>query len=146
MANYYCHIRTNYFHVKDPDAFRKFMRCVYGTEDGIELWEEKDDDGNLVFGFGTNGGIFGFCDNAEEDCPDTDDTSYDLFIDGLQEHLCDDDAVIIMEAGHEKLNYVVGSATVVTKTDCVYLDISDLATEKAAELLGNPEWTTQCDY
>lgn len=146
MANYYCHIRTNYFHVKDPDAFRKFMGRVYGTEDGIELWEEKDADGNLVFGFGTEGGIAGLRDDVEEEFPDTDDASYDLFIDGLQEHLCDGDAVIIMEAGHEKLNYVVGSATVVTKTQYEHLDISDLATAKAGELLGNPEWTTQCDY
>lgn len=146
MANYYCHIRTNYFHVKDPDAFRKFMGRVYGTEDGIELWEEKDADGNLVFGFGTIGKVFGFSDGTEEECPEDDATSYDLFIDGLQEHLCNDDAVIIFEAGHEKLNYVVGSATVVTKTQYEHLDISDLATAKAGELLGNPEWTTQCDY
>lgn len=146
MANYYCYVRTNYFHVKDPDAFREFMSRVYGAGDYIELWEEKDADGKLVFGFGTNGGISGLCDDVEEECPDTDDASYDLFIDGLQEHLCDDDAVIIFEIGHEKLNYVVGSATVVTKEHCEHLDISDLATAKAGELLGNPEWTTQCDY
>lgn len=142
MANYNCCVRTNYFHVKDPDAFRSFMCRVYGTEDDVELWEVKDHDGNLVFGFGTNGGISGLCDVDEED----NDDSYDLFIDGLQEHLCDDDAAIILEVGHEKLRYIVGSATVVTKKHCEYLDIRSLATAKAAELLGNPQWTTQCDY
>ena len=30
MANYCCTIRTNYFHVKDEDAFRQMMSRVYG--------------------------------------------------------------------------------------------------------------------
>lgn len=142
MANYDCCVRTNYFHVKNPDAFRNFMSHVYGSEEDIELWEEKDNDGNLAFGFGTSGGISGLCDVDG----DTDDDSYDLFIGGLQEHLCDNDAVIIMEAGHEKLRYVVGSATVVTPKHCEYLDICALATAKAADFLGDPQWATRCDY
>ena len=42
MANYESCIRTNYFHVNNPEEFKKYMRRVYGTEDSIELWEEKD--------------------------------------------------------------------------------------------------------
>lgn len=33
------------------------MSCVYGCEDSMELWEEKDKDGKTVFGFGAYGGI-----------------------------------------------------------------------------------------
>ncbi len=146
MANYYCYTRTNYFHVKDPDAFRQFMSRVYGSEDRVELWEESDADGNLVFGFGSNGRIAGLCDEAGMDLPDIDEESFGLFIGGLQEYLADGDAVIIFEAGHEQLNYVVGTAMVVTQKHCAHLDISDLAMAEAAELLGNPEWTTKCDY
>ena len=42
MANYYASIRTNYFRVKDEKKFREFMAHVSGTEDRVELWEEKD--------------------------------------------------------------------------------------------------------
>ena len=59
MANYNCTVRTNYFHVKDPEKFREFMNHVYGSEDSIDLWEEKDSGGNPVFGFGVYGGISG---------------------------------------------------------------------------------------
>ena len=46
MANYCCAIRTNYFHVKDADKFRKNMSRVYGCEDTVDLWEDEDADGN----------------------------------------------------------------------------------------------------
>ena len=59
MANYHCAIRTNYFHVKDSELFRQFMSCVYGADGSIELWEEKDADGQATFAFGANGGISG---------------------------------------------------------------------------------------
>lgn len=66
--------------------------------------------------------------------------------DSLQTFVADDDAIIILESGHEKLCYVVGSAYIITKDRCDCLDISDLAVKYAAQLLGNPEWTTICDY
>ena len=50
MANYYAYIRTNYFRVKDEKKFSEFMARVSGTEDRVELWEEKDKNGNTVFG------------------------------------------------------------------------------------------------
>ena len=59
MANYHCAIRTNYFHVKDSELFRQFMSCVYGADGSIELWEEKDADGQATFAFGANGGPAG---------------------------------------------------------------------------------------
>lgn len=130
MANYCCTIRTNYFHVKDENAFRTFMSRVYGCEDDIELWEEKDKDGRAVFGFGVYGGISGIRDQ----------------IDKLQEFVADDDAVIILESGNEKMRYVVGSATIVTSSDYKYIDIEDIAVKQAGEMLHNPLWKTICDY
>lgn len=143
MANYECVTRSNYFHVKDPDAFRKFMGRVYG---GVEVWEEKDNAGQLVFGFGAYGGICGI--NPPEDQADDDqyDDSYDTFVNGLQDHIADDDAVIILESGYEKMRYVVGSAIIVTHAEIEYLDISSCAVQRGAELLKNPEWATKCDY
>lgn len=143
MANYECVMRSNYFHVKDPDAFRKFMERVCG---GVELWEEQDNAGNLVFGFGAYGG-FGWINPPEDKAEDEPyDGDYDTFIIELQEHIAEDDAVIIMEAGHEKMRYVVGSAVIVTHTEIEFLDISTCAIKRGAELLKNPAWVTKCDY
>ena len=72
MANYYAYIRTNYFRVKDEKKFREFMARVSGTEDRVELWEEKDKNGNTVFGFGTLGGINGITLNGLEYLQDED--------------------------------------------------------------------------
>lgn len=140
MANYHCAIRTNYFHVKDSELFRQFMSRVYGADDSVELWEEKDTDGQTVFGFGCYGGISGL-----RDALDVDEADYDAFILGLQQHIREDDAVIILETGREKLCYLVGSAEIITCNDRECLDISDLAQAQAATMLGNPGWQTQFD-
>ena len=166
MANYYCSTRTNYFHVNDPDSFREFMAHVEGCEEDVQLWEEKDAEGNPVFGFGCDGNIFGYvehnlpvdCDPAfngdvtiddegldEDDGPDY-DVCYSAFVKGLQEHVADNDAVIIFESGHEKLRYVVGSAVIITKTDVEYVNIEDAAIAQARQMLNNDSFTTQCDY
>lgn len=60
--------------------------------------------------------------------------------------MADDDAVIIFEAGGEKLNYVVGTAVIITSADHAYLDITRLAAAHASNLLGSPSWSTKCDY
>ena len=146
MANYCCTIRTNYFHVKDEDKFRDLMSRVYGCEDNVDLWEEKDSDGKAVFGFGVYGGIAGLRNAQADEDDDADDAEYDEFIDRLQECVADDDAIIIIEAGNERMRYVVGSAAIITSKEYHYMDISDLATRKAAEMLGNTDWKTKCCY
>ena len=146
MANYCCTIRTNYFHVKDEATFRALMDRVYGYEDGIELWKERDANGNTVFGFGVYGGISGLRNAGADEDDDYDESSYDEFLDGLQECVADDDAIIILEAGNEKMRYVIGAATVITSDQFAYLDIADLAKQKASEFLSNPSWQTQCTY
>lgn len=146
MANYCCTIRTNYFHVKDEGKFRDLMDMVYGCEDSIELWEERDANGNTVFGFGTYGGISGICKAGEDECDDCDFSSYDEFINRLQECVADDDAIIILESGNEKMRYIIGSATIITSSYYQYMDIASIASKKAAEMLGNPLWKTRCEY
>ena len=144
MADYCCTIRTNYFHVKDDENFRALMNRVYGCEDSVELWEEKDEDGKTVFGFGVYGGISGLRDSDDDDIDD--DLSYDIFIDKLQASVADDDAIIILESGNEKMRYVIGSATIITNSGYNHMDITDLAAKKAAEMLHNPSWKTRCEY
>lgn len=144
MANYCGTIRTNYFHVKDEDSFRNLMSLVCGCEDSVGLWEEKDKDGKTVFGFGVYGGISGLRDTDTDDIDD--DSSYDDFIDRLQESVAEDDAIIILEAGSEKMRYIIGSATIITSSGFKYMDITDLAVAQAAEMIGNSMWETKCVY
>lgn len=49
MANYESVTRSNYFHVKDEDAFSKFMDTVSG--DDMHCWSDKDEDGNTLHAF-----------------------------------------------------------------------------------------------
>ena len=147
MANYCCAVRTNYFHVKDPKAFKKFMEKVVTCEDRISVWEKKDKAGNAVFGFGCYGSILGIPVRCSEndDCG-YDDFDFDEFVNGLSKLVADDDAIIILESGNEKLRYVTGCALVVTSTDSEYMEIDVLAAQRAAELLKNPGWNTQVSY
>lgn len=146
MATYHCAIRTNYFHVKDPELFRQFMARVYGADGTVELWEEQDTSGQITFAFGSNGGISGLRNAAEDTLETANESAYDEFVCGLQQHIQENDAVIILESGREKLCYLVGTAEIITSTSCDHLDISDLAQNHAASMLGNPAWQTKLDY
>lgn len=137
MANYECVSRTNYFHVKDAELFRKFMDTVIA--DDIHLWEEKDSNSNIVFAFGCEGTIYGIPD-------ENGNSSLNLFFEELQKHITDNDAVIFTEAGHEKLRYVAGYASIITGTDIQHVNLDDMALSKAREMLGNPGFSTQMDY
>lgn len=144
MADYKCHARTNYFHVKDPEAFRAFMARANDVD---ELWEEKDAKGMPVFGFSA----YGFPTlNSYRELPDGteegEEYDEDAFIEGLQSHLAADDAFIYTEIGHEKLRYLVGHVTVITSTAVKGLDLEDFAFQTAKEMLDNDQWNTKNEY
>lgn len=145
MANYYGATRTNYFHVKDANAFRSLMSNVYADEDEIDVWEEKDGNGDTVFGFGCYGSILGIRPDGTTDNEDF-DYDYEGFTKGLSKCVADDDAIIILEAGHEKLRYLVGGAMVITSKASMYYDIADIAQLRASEALNNPHWKTKICY
>ena len=146
MSDYICTVRSNYFHVKNPTSFRSFMGRVYGSVDRIFLWQEQDAEGRPIFGFGSYGAIAGLKKAEADDDDLLDESAYDEFIRGLQEHVAENDAVILMETGHEKLCYVTGAATILTSGGQEYLSLVELAAKRASEMLGNPGWSTQCDY
>lgn len=142
MSTYYCAVRTNYFRVKDEEKFLELMKSVWSGEDEVQVWSETDNEGNKRFGFGAYDNIRGICLTDDED----DEPDYDAFISALQGCVADDDAIIIMETGHEKLCYVGGFAEVITAQKHDYINITDSAVKMAKELLSNPDWTTKCDY
>lgn len=89
-------------------------------------------------------GIAGIRDTDEDD--DLEETAFDRFLEKLQQCVAEDDAVIILEAGNEKMRYVVGSALILTSKVCEFLDIAELAEKRAAELLATPSWKTKLMY
>lgn len=145
MANYCCAVRTNYFRVKNEDKFRDLISRAYGYEDDVRLWE-RDRNGKTVFAFGAYSGIAGLRSAQEDENDDTDESSFDEFINGLQDCVADNDAIIIFESGNEKLRYIVGAATVITSKGYEHMDICDLAVFRAANMLENLNWNTECSY
>ena len=136
--------RTNYFHVKDEEAFRKLMSRAVSDTDSIEIWEETDKDGGKAFAFGLFGSITGF--HPEDANKGDDPLERDgLFLE-LQTMVADGDAIIFTEAGHEGLNHIGAWVTIITGAgiQCVNLAVAGL--ELAREMLGNPDWNTQNDY
>lgn len=143
MANYECTVRTNYFHVKDEDAFRKLMEGIV-SEYGIELFEKNDPEGEKLFGFGSFSSLYGICKDSEEDDDEYDEE--EVLYQKLQSCVAEDDAVIILTAGNEHLRYVTGDAVCITHDKIEYLDLTCLAVAKAAEMLNNPLYSTVCEY
>ena len=155
-------MRTNYFHVIDPDAFREFMDKCHGAEEEIRLFERMDESNNPVFAFGVIGGIFGYIerttpspvtddaaapepitDPADEDEDDYEGFAYREFFSGLQRHLAPGDACIIFMVGNEGLECIDGDATIITKKDMTCLDLAHCALRQARKMLRNRKWETQ---
>lgn len=107
--------------------------------DDMHCWSDKDEGGNTVHTFGCYGSIYGVPNGTE-------DNDFDLFLSGLQKHIAPEDAVILMESGHEKLLYVTGYATIITSDDIRTISIDDFAMTKAKEMLKNQEYSTKLDH
>ena len=140
MANYECAVRTNYFHVKDEIAFKEFMGKVVCTEDDLDIFESSDEKGEMIYGFGCYGSIMGLATEGE------DEYSYDKFIDGLQKIIESNDAIIIFEAGHEKLRSIGMYADIITSEGYNMLNLEHMAVESAKNMLKNPDWEAECTY
>lgn len=144
MANYYGSTRTNYFKVTDENAFKELIgRCVSDGEE-VSVWTHECQDGTVLYGFGCYGDILGL---SEDDGDDEDyDYNYDAFIGEIQKLLPEDEAAIITHVGQEKLRYLTGCVTVITKDKIEYNYLSKLGVEMARTMLGNPNWGTKNEY
>lgn len=144
MADYICAVRTNYFRVKDEENFREFASKIRSENNDLEIWEKEDENGEIVFGFGCCSRLSGVI--PEVGYTEDPDSAYGELLDGLQENVAEDDAVIIYEVGREKLRYLGGYATVITSKERIILSISDFAVKQARSMLNNQEWITQSSY
>lgn len=142
MANYERTARTNYFRVKDREKFIDFAKHLKSESGNVRVTMRDEPGKEWRFALGCDGGIDGLFIHEDDDPEE----AYELFLAGLQNHIAEDDAVIILEVGNENLKYVTGLATIVTSKAIEYLDLTEIAKRRAAKMLGNPDWTTECDY
>jgi hypothetical protein len=126
--------------VKDAEKFNAIMAQTVADFDGVDVWTETAKDGTKLFGFGCFGMIAGICPTENGDA------DFDEMCRQLSQVVADDDAIIIFENGHEKLRYVTGYATVITANAVKTVDLQAVAIEAAREALGNPKFTTECEY
>ena len=142
MANYVCNTRTNYFRVTDEAKYQELFSKLDAPDDfGVQDFTEVVD-GKKYHGFGASGTIGYY---ADEDDPD-DDGDMEPFFREMVKILPEDDAFMLFEAGHEKLRYLVGHATVVTHNGIRYNNMQNWALTAARDMLGNPDFTTNTDY
>ena len=139
MANYCCSARTNYFRVTDEKRYLELLNTLASDEGEVFAFDEKSEDGTPTHAFGAYGVIYCYHDGNEED-------DFDWFISELQKILPDDEAFIFFEAGHEKLNYVNGYTTIVTRSNIENISLEGEAIETAKKLLGNETFETKTSY
>lgn len=136
MANYVGYTRTNYFRVNDEQKFVSILSKCYTCE-GEELEEMaiNTDEGRKV-GFYCEDSLLGYAENPEDT-----DYNLDAFYQDLQSLLPDDDAILITEVGKEKMRYLVGRITVLTKNNIQCKSLDSLGKEMARKTLGE-KWAT----
>ena len=134
MATYMELARSNYFTVRDKDAFKEFLDHF----SSVELIE--DDQGRV--GFMAHDGLpldlIVDKDTGEDDHID--------FVGELSGHLADGEVAVVQVIGWEKMRYLNAYATAVnSKQDVVTVDISDIY-PLAKELTDRPEEVTAVQY
>jgi hypothetical protein len=108
MANYLCSCRSSYFKVKDADKFLAWATGISEISARIET-EGKHKGLAVILGNDPDGGGWPSQRfNEEKD----EFEEYDFFAE-LSQHLAKGWSVILMEAGAERLRYIVAQAVVV---------------------------------
>jgi len=122
MANYYGTCRSNYFRVKDSEAFEREMDQIHS------IAVQKGKDNTYV--------ILGDCpDGGGWPSWDYEDNEIDLPL-IVSTHLADDEVAVFMEAGAEKLRYIVGYAEAInSRGERASIGLNDIY--KLAENLGS---------
>ena len=128
MANWYGSARSNYFRVKDTDAFLQWTERrglgVFKSEQGPDVL-------GIHPGNSTDGGDWPSYDMEK-------DEEFDLEAE-LAQHLAPGQVAILLEVGAEKLRYLTGQAIAVNaKGRVVVVTLSDIY-RKAARAFRIPE-------
>lgn len=124
MANWIGVSRTNYFKVKDEEAFLKAMESL-----PVDVWGVVTVDGSTAYGLGA--------EPNEGSWPIEDDEGKEIAIEDLvASHLAEGEVAVFMSAGFEKQRYVSGNAVAVDSTGKrVRISLNDIY-DRAHEAFG----------
>ena len=157
IANSIYKTRTNYVHVTDIERFKEIIRlCTASEGERLHIITRNDDNGKQTIGFYVEGDVEGY--SLDEDGnivdPDTNnfdaegdyEADYDRFIEDIQSVLDPTDAFIITRIGYEKMRWLIGDATIVTRNRVKYISLETTAILTTREMLNAPKWTTEMNY
>ena len=113
MANFEEKVTSNFFKVKDPKLFINEIE-----EKQIECFFERKHNDNERFAIVSYDGLI------------TEDFEYDDFIKLIQNHIYDDEIVVIKSIGNEKLRYLTADATIVSKEKVEYIEFGKIIKDK----------------
>lgn len=113
MANFEEKVTSNFFKVKDPKLFINEIE-----EKEIECFFERKYNDNERFAIVSYDGLI------------TEDFEYDDFIKLIQNHIYDDEIVVIKSIGNEKLRYLTADATIVSKEKVEYIEFGKIIKDK----------------
>ena len=113
MANFEEKVTSNFFKVKDPKLFINEIE-----EKQIECFFERKYNDNERFAIVSYDGLI------------TEDFEYDDFIKLIQNHIYDDEIVVIKSIGNEKLRYLTADATIVSKEKVEYIEFGKIIKDK----------------
>jgi len=140
MANYYEACRTNYFRVKDPEAFKAAMARISGV--AIVKEGEPQECRFAILGEEEGGGWPSDIVSASN----PEETEELDFMNFVSEHLADGEVAIFMGTGAEKLRYLTGYAQAFNnKGEYREVNISDIY-KVAAELAPEGAEITRAEY
>ena len=113
MANFEEKVTSNFFKVKDPKLFINEIE-----EKQIECFFERKYNDNERFAIVSYDGLV------------TEDFEYDDFIKLIQNHIYDDEIVVIKSIGNEALRYLTADATIVSKEKVEYIEFGKIIKDK----------------
>ena len=118
MANFEEKVTSNFFKVKDSKLFINEIE-----EKQIECFFEQKHDDNERFAVVSYDGLITTDENDE-------DFEYDDFIKLIQNHICDDEIVVVKSIGNEKLRYLTADVSIVSKEKVEYIDFGKIIKNK----------------
>ena len=113
MANFEEKVTSNFFKVK---YLKLFINEI--EEQQIECFFERKYNDNERFAIVSYDGLI------------TEDFEYDDFIKLIQNHIYDDEIVVIKSIGNEKLRYLTADATIVSKEKVEYIEFGKIIKNK----------------
>ena len=113
MANFEEKVTSNFFNVKDSTLFINEIE-----EKEIECFFERKYNDNERFAIVSYDGLV------------TEDFEYDDFIKLIQNHIYDDEIVVIKSIGNEALRYLTADATIVSKEKVEYIEFGKIIKNK----------------